>query len=113
MFRQCVSITLVISLVALGVSGVLMIFLNSLSFQLQMHPVHKIFGIIMVVAGCFHLFLNFKPIKRYLTSGKILGFGAIMSLLLVLLCVAGANKPLNQDVINQVEQLMLQIEPKQ
>ena len=68
MVRQCVSITLVISLIALGASGLLMMFLNSFSFQLQMHPVHKIFGVIMVAAGTIHLFLNFKPIKSYLKN---------------------------------------------
>ena len=113
MVKQCASITLVISLVALGASGLLMIFLNSFSFQLQMHPVHKIFGIIMVVAGCFHLFLNFKAIKSYLKKRGVLVYGAIMSVLLILLLVAGLNKPIDPEVIDQVQQLMSQMESNQ
>lgn len=113
MFRQCVSITLVISLIALGVSGLLMIFLNSFSFQLQMHPVHKIFGIIMVVAGCFHMFLNFTPIKSYLQKRGVLVFATLMSALLIMLLVAGLNKPIDSQVVDQVQQLMSQMESTQ
>ena len=113
MVRQCVSITLVLSLIALGFSGVLMIILNSFSFQLQMHPIHKIFGIIMVLAGCFHVYLNFKPIKNYLKNTKVIVFGGIMSALLILLLVAGLNKPMDPELVEQVEQLMSQMESTQ
>ncbi len=113
MLRQCISITLVLSLIALGVSGLLMIILNSFSFQLQMHPVHKIFGIIMVIAGSLHLYLNLKPIKNYLKNSRVLVFGVIMSALLMVLLIAGVNKPLDPELIEQVQQLMSQMESVQ
>lgn len=110
MLRQCVSITLVLSLTALGVSGILMIILNSFTFQLQMHPVHKIFGIIMVVAGALHVYLNFTPIKNYLRNKGVLVFGMIMSVLLVVLLIAGLNKQIDPELVEHIQLLMSQME---
>ena len=113
MLRQCVSITLVLSLIALGSSGILMIILNSFSFQLQMHPVHKVFGIIMVLAGFFHVYLNFKPIRNYLNNKKVFVLGVTLSIFLISLFVIGLNKPMDPTSVEKIEQLMLQMESKQ
>lgn len=113
MLRKCVSITMVFSLIALSSSGLLMIILNSFSFQLQMHPVHKIFGVIMILAGSIHLYLNFKPIKVYLKNRKVLILASILSILLILLFAVGLSKPIDQEKVKQVQQLMFQMETKQ
>lgn len=113
MLRQFLSITLVISFIALGVSGSFMIILNSFAFQLQMHPVHKVFGIIMVIAGFFHVYLNLTLIKNYLKNRNTLVLGAAMSCLLSFLVVVGLNKPLDRTSVEEVEQLMSQMETKQ
>lgn len=112
MLRQCVSITLVLSLIALGSSGLLMIILNSFSFQLQMHPVHKVFGIIMFFAGCLHLYLNFKPIRNYLKNRKVLILGTILSVFLIFLIVVGLNKSVDPKKVEQIQQIMSQMETK-
>ena len=103
---------MVLSLIALGFSGMLMIILNSFSFQLQMHPVHKIFGIIMVVAGSLHLYLNFRPIRNYLKNRAVLSFCVIMSALLLVLLIVGLNKPMDPELVEQVQQIMSQMETK-
>jgi drug/metabolite transporter (DMT)-like permease len=103
---------MVLSLIALGFSGMLMIVLNSFSFQLQMHPVHKIFGIIMVIAGSLHLYLNVKPIKIYLQNRWVMLFAATMSALLLVLIIAGLNKPMDPELVEQVQQIMSQMEAK-
>ena len=113
MLRPFVSITLVISFVALGFSGLLMIILNSFSFQLQMHPVHKVFGIIMVLAGCLHVYLNFNPIKNYLKNKKMLVLGVALSFCLSFLVVVGLNKPMDPELVEHVQRLMSQMESKQ
>ena len=112
MLRKLTSITLVLSLIALGSSGILMLFLNSLTFQLQMHPVHKIFGIIMVLAGCVHMYLNFNPIKKYLKERNVLFPGALLSIVLLFLFVVGMNKPLDTAQIKEIEQMMSQLAVK-
>lgn len=86
-----------------------MIMLNSFSFQLQMHPVHKIFGVIMVLAGCLHVYLNFKPIKNYLNNKTILVFGAILSVFLIVLVGVGLNKPLDPEKVKQIQEIMSQM----
>lgn len=113
MLRQFTSITLVISFIALSVSGLMMLVLNSFAFQLQMHPVHKVFGIIMVLAGSLHVCLNLNPIQNYLKNRKTLVLGVAISCLLSFLLVVGLNKPLDQSSIEKVEQLMSQMETKQ
>ena len=112
MFRKVVSITLLVSLMALASSGMLMIFLNSLEFQLQMHPVHKIFGILMTISGAFHVYFNFKPIKKYLSLRKLLLFGVGMVLMMSMLYLVGMNKPLDQKKIQEIELLMSQLETR-
>ncbi|WP_439951343.1 hypothetical protein [Sulfurospirillum diekertiae] len=47
-----------------------MIILNSFEFQFQMHPVHKIFGVLMVLSGSLHLYLNFGSVKKILEYKK-------------------------------------------
>ena len=112
MFRKAVSITLLVSLMALASSGIMMIVLNSLEFQLQMHPVHKIFGILMTISGGFHIYFNFKPLKNYLSARKILVVGIGMVLMMSLLYVVGFNKPLDKEKIQEIELLMSQLESK-
>ena len=83
MFRQFISIILLVSLVALSSSGILMIVLGSFEFQLQMHPVHKIFGILLTLSGAFHLYYNFSAIKKYLSKRKMMLFAMVMTFLMI------------------------------
>lgn len=110
MLRKLTSITLLVSVIAVGVSGVLMILLGSFRFQLQMHPVHKVFGILMCVSALIHVYLNFKPIKGYLKNNKIAVSATVLGTLLFSLSVIGMNKPLDQAVIDTIERQMAQLE---
>ena len=110
MIRKIASTTLLVSLIALASSGIMMIVLNSYEFQLRMHPVHKIFGILMTISGILHIFYNFKSIKRYLDSKKVLLFGIIMMLVMLLLYFAGFKKPLDKNVIKEMENSMMMLE---
>ena len=103
MTRKIVSTTLLVSLIALASSGIMMLVLNSYEFQLRMHPVHKIFGIVMTISGCLHIIYNFKSIKKYLDSKKILLVGIGIMLFMLLLYIAGYYKPLDKNVIEEIE----------
>ena len=48
-----------------------MIALNSFAFQLHMHPVHKLFGVLLTISGAIHLYFNFGAIKTYLGTKKV------------------------------------------
>lgn len=103
MMRKTVSITMLVSLLALASSGIMMIVLGSYEFNLRMHPVHKIFGITMTISGILHIYYNFKSIKKYLNSRKILLFGVGMVLFMFLLYFAGYKKPLDEKIIDEIE----------
>ena len=110
MFRQFISLTLLVSLVALSSSGILMILLGSFEFQLQMHPVHKIFGILLTLSGAFHLYYNFSVIKKYLRKRKMMLFALVMTFIMVALYAVGMSKPMDANKIEQIEKIMRTME---
>lgn len=112
MFRKAFSITLLVSMLALGTSGLMMIVLNDLTFQLQMHPVHKVFGILMCISACFHIYYNFGPIMNYLKQKKVAIIFSTLSVLLIFLFVVGMNKPIDNKVVKEIEEKMLLLESK-
>lgn len=110
MFRQFVSLTLLVSLVALSSSGILMIVLGSFEFQLQMHPVHKIFGILLTLSGAFHLYYNFTPIKKYLSKRKMMLFALVLTFIMVGLYAIGMSKPIDSKKVEEIEKIMQTME---
>jgi uncharacterized membrane protein HdeD (DUF308 family) len=110
MFRKFISLTLLVSLVALSSSGILMIILGSLEFQLQMHPVHKIFGVLLTISGIFHLYYNFSAIKKYLGQKKMILFTLGLTFFMVTLYAIGVSKPIDTKKVKQIEQIMKTME---
>lgn len=106
MFRKMISLTLLVSLMALSTSGIMMIVLGSFEFQLQMHPVHKIFGILLTLSGAFHLYYNFKSIKKYLASKKMMLFALVMTFIMIALYAVGMSKPMDKNKIEQIEKIL-------
>jgi hypothetical protein len=103
MIRKIVSTTLLVSLLAIASSGIMMIVIDSFEFQLRMHPVHKIFGMIMTIAGILHVYFNFKSLKKYLDSRIVLWVGIGMMALMLLLYFAGYKKPIDKNIIKEIE----------
>ena len=64
----------------------------------------------MTLSGAFHVYFNFKPIKKYLSLRKVFVFGVGMVLIMSFLYVVGMNKPLDKQKIQEIEVLMLQLE---
>lgn len=110
MFRKLVSITLHVSLVALSSSGIMMIVLGSFEFQLQMHPVHKIFGVLLTIVGFLHLYINFSAIKKYLGNKKIALVAVALTVMMVGLYAVGSAKPLDKQKIQEIEKIMRTLE---
>lgn len=110
MFRQFISVTMLVSLAALSSSGILMIILGSFEFQLQMHPVHKIFGVLLTLSGIFHIYYNFGAIKKYLCKKKMMFFAIFMTFLMTTLYAVGMAKPLDKQKIQEIEKIMKTME---
>ncbi len=65
MFRRLVAICLLVSLVAMSTSGLMMFFIEAPSFTIQMHPVHKLFGLMMVFSASCHIYLNRRALFNH------------------------------------------------
>ena len=85
MFRKIVSVALFVSFIAMSTSGLLMFVIEKPSFTIQMHPVHKLFGLIMILAVLAHLSFNFKSIVHYIKNKSVAMFGGFMIILLIAL----------------------------
>ena len=56
--RRFTAIALLVSFVAMATSGLLMLIIDKPSFTFRMHPVHKLFGLVLVGAALSHIPLN-------------------------------------------------------
>ena len=93
MFRKLVAVALFVSFIAMSTSGLMMFFIEKPSFTIQMHPVHKLFGLIMIASVIAHLSFNLKSIIIYVkTRGVAIFGGALICLLVVLYGVALNNQ---------------------
>jgi hypothetical protein len=92
MFRKIVAITMFISIVAMSTSGLMMIVIDRTSFTLQMHPVHKVFGLLLVVTAVAHITLNFRSLKAH-AKARAAGIagGLLVAALVGLYAVALSN----------------------
>lgn len=85
MFRKIVAVALFVSFIAMSTSGLMMFFIEKPSFTIQMHPVHKLFGIIMILSVIGHLSFNLKSIVSYIKNRSVAIFGGVMVILLIAL----------------------------
>jgi len=110
MFRKAISITLLVSLLAIGTSGLLMFFISKTSFTLQMHPVHKIFGLIFVFAAIFHVKFNFKAITNHLKKRIPALTGAVLVVILISLYAVALNRRVPENMATELNNLADQAE---
>lgn len=85
MFRRLTAVSLLFSFIAMSTSGAMLFVIERPSFTIQMHPVHKLFGLLMVVSAIAHLTLNFRNIRNHLRARSGLIAAAVLTVLLVVL----------------------------
>jgi uncharacterized membrane protein len=76
MFRKLVAVALFVSFIAMATSGLMMFFIEKPSFTIQMHPVHKLFGLLLVFTVIGHLILNYRALLNHLKTRSVSIFGA-------------------------------------
>lgn len=97
MFRKLVAITMLVAFVAMSTSGLLMFFIDRPSFTVQMHPVHKLFGLLSVVTALGHIGLNVSSLKTYLKTRSVaIVCGALIASLVGLYALA-LSRPLSSE----------------
>ncbi len=110
MFRKIVSVTLFVSFIAMSTSGLLMFFIEKPSFTIQMHPVHKLFGLIMIFAVIGHLSFNLKALGGYLKTKRVAMVGGFFVSLLVLVYGVAINNKVPVEIAEPMDALAAQAE---
>ena len=110
MFRKIIAVALFVSFIAMSTSGLMMFFIEKPSFTIQMHPVHKLFGLIMIFSVIGHLSFNLKSIVNYIKNKSVAIVGGIMVCLLVLLYGVALKNEVPSEIAIPMDQLAAEAE---
>ena len=110
MFRKIVGVTLLVAFIAMSTSGIMMMVIEKPSFTLQMHPVHKIFGLIMILAVIAHLSFNCRALLGYLKVRSVAIYASAAVIVLVLLYGVALNNQLPDEIAIPMDKLAAQAE---
>jgi p-aminobenzoyl-glutamate transporter AbgT len=89
MLRKYSSVILAVSFFALASSGILMLATHGSASQHLLHPVHIVFGIVMIVAGALHSALNIGTLMSYLKKRPMkIAFAVSSAIMLLLFAVS-------------------------
>ncbi|GAA5162932.1 DUF4405 domain-containing protein [Viridibacterium curvum] len=103
MTRRLVAMTLLVSFIAMASSGLLMLVVDQPSFSLRMHPVHKLFGILMVVAASIHLVLNQAALRAHLRQRAAALWASALALILVGVYAIAIMNPVDAEVASRLD----------
>ena len=101
--RKIAAVTLAVSFVAMATSGIMMIVVEKPSFSIQMHPVHKVFGILMVAAAIAHLTLNFRGLLAHLKTRSVAVYGSVLAAALVILYGVAIHRTIPPELAEQMD----------
>lgn len=110
MFRKIIAVALFVSFIAMATSGMMMFIIEKPSFTIQMHPVHKLFGLIMIISVIGHLNFNLKSIINYVKNKSVAIFGGVMVCVLVLLYGVAINNELPPEIAIPMDKLAAEAE---
>lgn len=83
-FRAITAIVLFVSFIAMSTSGLLMLVIDRPSFSIRMHPVHKLFGVLLILGVLGHLSLNYRALLAHTRQRAAAWVGAALAVILVL-----------------------------
>lgn len=105
--RAVTAMTLLVSFIAMSTSGVLMLIVDQPSFSIRMHPVHKLFGVLMILAIISHLRLNYRSLLAHARHRSALWAGSALSVILVLVyavTILNTQDPAKAAAVDQAAQ---------
>lgn len=110
MRRSITAVALFVSFVAMSTSGVLMLIMDRPSFTIRMHPVHKLFGIVMVLAMLSHLTLNARALLAHTRNRWALVGGGLLTVLLVMTYAVVVASPVAPEAAKVLDQAAREME---
>lgn len=84
LWRRLTAICLLVSFVALATSGMMMFVIEKPSFTIALHPVHKSFGLLMVLSASSHLWLNRRALFNHLRQRSGMLWLSVLTALLTM-----------------------------
>ncbi|MFY7865717.1 DUF4405 domain-containing protein [Roseateles sp.] len=105
MWRRLTAMGLLISFVAMATSGMMMFVVEKPSFTIAMHPVHKLFGLLMVVCACSHIWLNRRAIGQHIRQRSGAMVVVMLTVLLTVLYGVVINTDRNGDTARELDRL--------
>lgn len=110
MLRKFAAVTLAVSFVAMATSGLMMYVVEKPSFTLQMNPVHKTFGVLLVAGAIAHLSLNFRGLLAHLRTRSAAVYGSVLVALLVAAYGVAIHKSVPPELARQMDTAAAQAE---
>ena len=107
MIRKVTSVSLLVSFIAMSTSGTIMLVVSKPSFTMQMHPVHILFGLVLIVSVLAHLILNYKSLLFYLKSKTPV---LVLTVLLVVAYGVALNKQIPENLASQMDEAAFEAE---
>ena len=105
MTRKITAASLFVAFIAMATSGLMMFFVERPSFTIQMHPVHKFFGLVMVAAAATHIWLNRSALAGYLKARRAALAAGALAFVLVILYGIAVNNPVPRDLASGMDAL--------
>ncbi|WP_390617957.1 DUF4405 domain-containing protein [Maricurvus nonylphenolicus] len=112
MTRKIFAVSLFVSFVAMSTSGLMMFVIEKPSFTMQMHPVHKLFGLLMIVSVVGHLSYNYRALLQYIRSKPVAIAGTFLVCVLILLYGVALNNAIPETIAKPLDELAREAEEK-
>lgn len=103
MIRKLAAIGLFVSFLAMSTSGMMMFVIEKPSFTIQMHPVHKLFGVLMIVSVIAHLSFNYRALLNHVKTRAAAWVGGVLIVMLVALYGVAMNNQVPADLAQQMD----------
>ena len=105
MWRRLTVLGLLIAFMAMATSGMMMFVVEKPSFTIAMHPVHKMFGLLMVVCACSHIWLNRRALGQHMRQRGGVMIVLILSVLLTVLYGVVIRTDRDSDTARELDKL--------
>lgn len=103
MIRKLAAVGLFVSFLAMASSGMMMFVIEKPSFTIQMHPVHKLFGLLMIVSVIAHLSFNYRALLNHLKARAAAVVGGVLVVVLVMLYGVALNNQVPAELAGQMD----------
>ncbi len=104
MIRKLAATALAISFLAVATSGMMMFVIEQPSFTLQMHPVHKLFSLVMILSALIHISFNYQTLFNHLRTRGAALLGGLLVVAVTLMYGVALNNPVPEALAQQMDE---------